>query len=114
MKSHPLARAFRVDKMTLIAAEAVFRDYQDLTAVQKKNPVLRMITASTEELEKKAKDLKAAIEEAVSGIKCVLEHCEDSVGGGSAPTSVLNGYALKFIAEDEIALVSSGILEESD
>lgn len=99
MKEHPLARAFRVDKMTLIAAEAVFREYQDMKEVQKKNPVLRMITTPSESLEQRAKTLKAAIEETTPEFCCVLERCEDSVGGGSAPTSVLQGYAVKVTSE---------------
>ncbi len=95
MKAHPLARAFRVDKMTLIGAEAVFREYLDLKQVQKKNPVLKMITTPKEVLEERARALKTAIEEAAPDFICEVEECEDSVGGGSAPTSVLKGYSLK-------------------
>lgn len=99
MKAHPLARAFRVDKMTLIAAEAVFREYLDLKQVQETNPVLRMITAAPEVLKEKAKALKAAIEEAAPDFTCEIEECEDSVGGGSAPTSILKGYSLKVTSD---------------
>ena len=99
MKSHPLARAFRVDKMTLIAAEAVFREYMDLKQVQETNPVLKMITASKESLKAKAERLKEAIEATAPDFVCEVEECEDSVGGGSAPTSVLKGYSLKVTSE---------------
>ena len=99
MKAHPLARAFRVDKMTLIGAEAVFREYLDLKQVQETNPVLKMITASPESLKEKAEKLKAAIETAAPDFVCEVETCEDSVGGGSAPTSVLKGYSLKVTSE---------------
>ena len=99
MKAHPLARAFRVDKMTLIAAEAVFREYMDLKQVQETNPVLKMITASPESMKAKAEALKEAIEMAAPDFVCELEECEDSVGGGSAPTSVLKGYSLKVTSE---------------
>ena len=99
MKAHPLARAFRVDKMTLIAAEAVFREYLDLKQVQETNPVLKMITASSESLKEKAERLKDAIEAAAPDFVCEVEECEDSVGGGSAPTSVLKGYSLKVTSE---------------
>ena len=99
MKAHPLARAFRVDKMTLIAAEAVFREYMDLKQVQETNPVLKMITALPESMKAKAEALKEAIEMAAPDFVCELEECEDSVGGGSAPTSVLKGYSLKVTSE---------------
>ena len=36
MKAHPLARAFRVDKMTLSAMEATFFEYLDRTNLQEK------------------------------------------------------------------------------
>ena len=103
MKAHPLARAFRVDKMTLIAAEAVFREYMDLKQVQETNPVLKMITASPESMKAKAEALKEAIETAAPDFVCELEECEDSVGGGSAPTSVLKGYSLKVTSENMTA-----------
>ena len=99
MKAHPLARAFRVDKMTLIGAEAVFREYMDLKQVQETNPVLKMITASKESLKAKAERLKEAIEATAPDFVCEVEECEDSVGGGSAPTSVLKGYSLKVTSE---------------
>ena len=95
MKAHPLARAFRVDKMTLIGAEAVFREYLDLKQVQETNPVLRMITTKEEALKERANRLKQAIETKAPDFVCEVEECEDSVGGGSAPTSILKGYSLK-------------------
>ena len=95
MKSHPLARAFRVDKMTLIGAEAVFREYLDLKQVQETNPVLKMITTKEEALKERANRLKQAIETKAPDFICEVEECEDSVGGGSAPTSILKGYSLK-------------------
>lgn len=98
MKAHPLARAFRVDKMTLIGAEAVFREYLDLKQVQETNPVLKMITVAPEVLKARAEALKAAIEEASPDFTCEIEECEDSVGGGSAPTSILKGYSLKVMS----------------
>ena len=100
MKSHPLARAFRVDKMTLIGAEAVFREYLDLKQVQETNPVLRMITTKEEVLKERANRLKEAIETKAPDFVCEVEECEDSVGGGSAPTSILKGYSLKVTSKN--------------
>lgn len=54
MKKHPLARAFRVDKMTLAAMEATFFEYLDMENAKKTIPVLQMITVSGEELQNKA------------------------------------------------------------
>ena len=46
MKKHPLARAFRVDKMTLAALEATFYQYLDMDKAMKEIPTLAMISAS--------------------------------------------------------------------
>ena len=54
MKRHPLARAFRVDKMTLAAMEATFFEYMDMEDAKRNIPVLQMITVSQEELKKRA------------------------------------------------------------
>ncbi len=95
MKGHPLARAFRVDKMTLAAAEDTFRQYLDSREVLKENPVLKMITVSKEELWEKAEKLKQALTKKAGGFEYSIVPCEDSVGGGSAPTTVLHGYAVE-------------------
>lgn len=101
MKAHPLARAFRVDKMTLAAAEAVFKEYQDLKEVIHQNPVLRMITQSQEEMKQRAESLAEFIQKASPQLHCKVETCEDSVGGGSAPTSVLAGWSVE-VSSDTI------------
>lgn len=59
MKAHPLARAFRVDKMTLSAMEATFFEYLDRMTCRKNIPILRMLTMTADELHKKAGGLKS-------------------------------------------------------
>ncbi|MBR3261056.1 MAG: L-seryl-tRNA(Sec) selenium transferase, partial [Firmicutes bacterium] len=44
MKSHPLARVVRVDKMTIAALEATLSEYADRERALKEIPVLRMLT----------------------------------------------------------------------
>lgn len=95
MKAHPLARAFRVDKMTLAAAEDTFRQYLDPKKAVEENPVLRMITVSREELKSKAEALKETLKKEAPAFEYSVVACEDSVGGGSAPTTVLHGYAVE-------------------
>ena len=79
MKSHPLARILRVDKMTLSAMEATFKEYYDDENAKEKIPVLSMLTRSEEKLKTDAQKLEAT---------------EDVVGGGSAPATVLKGYSV--------------------
>ncbi|MEG1361688.1 MAG: L-seryl-tRNA(Sec) selenium transferase [Lachnospiraceae bacterium] len=94
MKSHPLARAFRVDKMSLAAAEATFHTYLDPEEAKKKIPVLKMITLSKKELKLRAEQLKLLLEKVAPDFIYEVEKSEEKVGGGSAPTSILNGYAV--------------------
>lgn len=98
IKKHPLARAFRVDKFTLAALEATFRSYLDGDNAIRDIPTLRMICESKEELYKKANTLKSMIEERCPNLLCEIETCIDQVGGGSAPTDKLYGYALGIVA----------------
>jgi L-seryl-tRNA(Ser) seleniumtransferase len=82
-KRHPLARALRIDKLSLAALEALLRVYRDgrLDAV----PVLRMLTASESALEARAERLAAAI----PGARVVRASAK--VGGGALPLLELEG-----------------------
>ena len=99
MKKHPLARAFRVDKMTLAAMEATFFEYLDMENAKKTIPVLQMITVSREELQNKADRLMEAIKARTDAFTLGSEPCKDQVGGGSAPTVRLNGIAVSIASE---------------
>ena len=101
MKRHPLARAFRVDKMTLAAMEATFFEYLDMENAKKTIPVLQMITVSGEDLQNKADRLIEAIKARTDAFTLGSEPCKDQVGGGSAPTVRLNGNAVS-IASDTV------------
>ena len=94
MKAHPLARAFRVDKMTLAAMEATFFEYSDIRQARKTIPVLNMITTPAKELKDKAERLAEAIRGVTHNFTVEVEACKDQVGGGSAPTVLLDGYAV--------------------
>ena len=94
MKKHPLARAFRVDKMTLAALEATFYQYLDMDKAMKEIPTLAMISASREELQDKAADLIRALQEKAPEYEYDTEAVTDQVGGGSAPANYLEGIAV--------------------
>ncbi len=99
MKRHPLARAFRVDKMTLAAMEATFFEYMDMEDAKKNIPVLQMITVSQEELKKRAGAVLDAIKAAAPELTLDLCPCRDQIGGGSAPTVRLSGQAVSVFSE---------------
>lgn len=79
MARHPLARAVRVDKMTLAALEVTLRE----RLLGRRSPVAEMLAATPEELRRRAGHL--AVRLADRGIECPLLPAESAVGGGSLP-----------------------------
>lgn len=96
LKRHPLMRAFRVDKMTLAAFEAILR--MELRGEGGQIPTSRMLHLEEGELKARAnrlaarcrRVLKARNEESWVGVVPV----EDAVGGGAFPATPLPGYAV--------------------
>lgn len=86
LRKHPLARALRVDKLTLAGLEATLIHYLKGEA-EREVPVWRMISASQDELKKKAHDWAARFREA--GVNCRVEPGESAIGGGSLPGETL-------------------------
>jgi L-seryl-tRNA(Ser) seleniumtransferase len=88
LRRHPLYRALRADKLALAALEATLEAYRRGDALAKL-PALRMIAATGEELEHRARDfagrLRARPDTAAFKIEVVAGR--SAVGGGSAPTS---------------------------
>ena len=90
LKKHPLARAMRVDKMTLAALEATLRCYE--TGCTEEIPVVGMLSASPEALQQKAHKLASMLME--SGVLPSIVPVESRVGGGSLPNHSLPSYAV--------------------
>jgi L-seryl-tRNA(Ser) seleniumtransferase len=81
MSRHPLARAVRIDKLTLAALEATLR--QRWSGRLDEIPVERMIRASAEDVRRRAAMWSVKLEE--RGVRCSLLPGESAVGGGSLP-----------------------------
>ena len=92
LKRHPLARALRVDKMTIAALRETLYAYQDPAWAKCNIPVLRMLSASGEGLRGRAEKLRLALE----GFGCAARvvETEGQVGGGSCPTQLLKSWAV--------------------
>lgn len=114
MKSHPLARAFRVDKMTLAAMEATFFEYLDMEDAKKNIPVLQMITVPESALKEKAERLMETIQRAADAFTLEVCSCSDQIGGGSAPTVRLSGQAVSVFSEAVAAERMERLLRRAD
>ncbi len=89
MKKHPLARALRVDKMTLAGLEATLRIYLDPEKAVKEIPTLSMILASDSDLSRKAKTLAAKLRKGKGEYQVEVEKDTSVVGGGALPIEKL-------------------------
>lgn len=92
MKKNPLARAIRVDKMTLAILELVLRWYcedrgRDL-------PLWRMIYMPMESILQRSEALVAILRQHVPKVTAAIVRDWSEVGGGSMPGTRLNTWAI--------------------
>jgi len=92
LRKNPLARALRVDKLTLAALEATLRVYLEPKQALKQIPVLAMLTEGIGELETRARSIAGALR--VRGIEAEVVSSAASVGGGAFPTAEIPSRAL--------------------
>lgn len=87
LKANPLARALRLDKMTLAALEATLRLYLNPEEALRQIPTLRMLNESADDVRKRAETmleiLSRAIDESDATLAIVPEIAR--AGGGSLP-----------------------------
>jgi len=100
---NPLARAMRVDKLTLSALEATLRIYLDPERALAEIPVLAMLTAPVEAITSRANSLSTSLREA--GIESVVVPTRSSPGGGAFPTSEIPSCAIAVGGSDDAALL---------
>jgi L-seryl-tRNA(Ser) seleniumtransferase len=100
-RSHPLARALRLDKLSLAALEATLRLYLDPERARREIPVLAMLTASEAELTARARRLAEAIGDGASVVAAVAK-----VGGGALPLLELPGPVVALAGADPDVLAA--------
>ena len=88
-RTHPLARAVRIDKLSLAALEATLRLYRDPETARREIPVLRMLTTPEEELVRRAERMRSRLAEA--GVTAAVIRASGRAGGGALPLVALEG-----------------------
>lgn len=99
LKKHPLARAMRLDKMTLCALEETFRIYEDPENAKKEIPVLNMITRPADEVRTKAARFAGRLRNVGISADISIMHGIGRVGGGSAPMLNLDTWAVAIVPQ---------------
>ena len=88
-RAHPLARALRIDKLSLAALEATLALHRDPATARREIPVLAMLDQPEAQLALRAQRLRDGIGEAAQLIRV-----QSKVGGGALPLAELEGPAV--------------------
>ncbi|MFA6167738.1 MAG: L-seryl-tRNA(Sec) selenium transferase [Gemmatimonadaceae bacterium] len=92
LRRNPLARALRVDKLTLAALHATLRLYREPARAVHEIPTLAMLTTPVESLRARAAALLARL--AAQGVNARVADTEATVGGGAFPSSRIPSCAI--------------------
>ena len=95
LRADPLARALRIDKLSLAALEATLLDWRDGTAV----PVSAMLSAEPAELRARAEALREALNPLCP---CDVVETAGEAGGGANPGEALPAWAAALEPAEEL------------
>jgi L-seryl-tRNA(Ser) seleniumtransferase len=92
-----LARALRVDKLTLAALEATLTAYEDPARARHEIPALRMLHTAPETLERRARMLAETLGNQIPALTVGIERGDGEVGGGALPLQRLPGWVVTLV-----------------
>ena len=95
IRKHPLARALRIDKLTLAALESTLRLYLQPEQALEKIPVLKMFSAAPEEQKQRCQSLYERLEAEPLAAEIRLVEDISRVGGGAMPLTELSDWAVE-------------------
>ncbi|MFQ5880925.1 MAG: L-seryl-tRNA(Sec) selenium transferase [Candidatus Methylomirabilales bacterium] len=95
LRKNPLARAVRIDKLSLAALEATLRAYLEEEKGLASIPALAMITCPLEKIRERAERVRKSLQEqAHPSIRVTVEEQCSEVGGGALPAESLPTYCV--------------------
>ncbi|MFH1532899.1 MAG: L-seryl-tRNA(Sec) selenium transferase [Pseudomonadota bacterium] len=112
LRKHPLARAVRVDKMTIAALEATLRIYMDPWRAPLDIPALRMLSEDATVVRDRARRLKRLVK--VEGLTCEVVDEVSRAGGGTLPMAEVPTYCLALSAPGRGASELERLLRTAD
>ncbi|MBC2714708.1 MAG: L-seryl-tRNA(Sec) selenium transferase [Desulfobacteraceae bacterium] len=115
IRQNPLTRALRIDKLTLAALESTLRLYRDEEKAIHAIPTLNMLTASIDEIKKKALKLKELLEQpGDERLSATLIDAGSRAGGGSLPLFELPSKCVGLSISKMTASVIEKTMREND
>lgn len=95
LRQHPMARALRIDKMTLAAIEATLRLYLDPQDALAQIPTLKMLSTKPDEIYIRCQQLLKKLEFALAdNAQLEIIETRTTVGGGALPLAELPGFGI--------------------
>ena len=96
IKSNPLKRALRIDKITLAGLKEVINLYRDSSRLQKRLPLLQDLTRPIEDIQNLAIQLLPSLRRVLSDRATIeVRPCLSQIGSGALPLSLLPSVALE-------------------
>ena len=95
IRKHPLARALRIDKLTLAALESTLRLYLKPEQALQELPVLKMFSAAPELQRQRCQSLYQRLEAESLAAEIKLVEDISRVGGGAMPLTELADWAVE-------------------
>ena len=92
MRRNPLARSYRVDKLTLAALEATLALYRDPAEARREIPTLALLGAPLSAIRQRAERAAGLLR--AKGVACDVCNSASSVGAGAFPLTELPSVAL--------------------
>jgi len=101
IRKNPLARAFRIGKLTIATLEATLKLFLQPEKLTSLHPVYRMFSLSQEEIAKRAKKVKKKISERAPGtVVMTIEEGGSQVGSGAVPVETIPTMLLRIAPID--------------
>ncbi len=100
VRSHPMMRALRPDKLTITALQttlALYRDGDPRVDI----PGLAMLSTPLAELRARAEGLLRSVSEPPDWLDAAVVPCESTVGGGAMPTATLPSWGVALTCLDD-------------
>lgn len=114
MARHPLARALRVDKLTIAALEATLLQYLDPERAISEIPTLAMLTADAETLRKRALRLAGKLSSAYSFLAVEVQEDVSRAGGGALPMEDIPTWVVAVTSQAHKVSDLEGSLRRAD
>ena len=108
LERHPLARAFRIDKLSLASLIATLRHYRRGEA-EREIPIWRMIAMPLQLVEERAESWRQAVAE-IPGVSAAVVASRSAIGGGSLPGETLPSKTL-YLSCGEASGGAAGVME---